>query len=50
MQIESLPKAEMLSHLGELVSTQDDKIATLRAEKKALWVLLAMTLIITFLN
>jgi hypothetical protein len=50
LNIDTLPKAEMASHLGEIVSTQDEKISRLRSEKRVLWVLLGLTLAVTFIS
>jgi hypothetical protein len=36
MDINTLPKDEMVSHIAEIVSTQDSSISTLKAERKIL--------------
>lgn len=49
MNLLSLPKDEMASHLGEVISNQDTTIDTLRAEVKVLQVVALILLSTTFL-
>ena len=42
MNINSLPKDEMTSHLAEVIHTQDSKIIGLHQEKRVLWILLGI--------
>ncbi len=44
MNIHTLPKDEMQSHLAEVIDTQDHQIDTLKTERKVLWYLLGITL------
>lgn len=42
MNITSLSKEEMTSHLAEVIDSQDSKILTLHQEKRMLWILLGI--------
>ena len=44
MNLNSLPKDELISHTAEIVTTQDHTIDTLRAEVKVLQVIAAILL------
>ena len=46
MNINTLPKDEMTSHLAEVIDSQDHKLINLHQERKILWLLLAS--VITF--
>ena len=49
MNVFSLPKDEMASHLGEVISNQDTTISTLRAEVKVLQVVALILVTTNFL-
>ena len=49
MNLSALPKAEMESHLAELIGDQDQQIDTLKSERKLLWLLLASVFAINLL-
>lgn len=40
MNIHTLPKDEMTSHLAEVIDSQDRKLIDLHQERKILWLLL----------
>ena len=42
MNINTLPRDEMASHLAEVIHTQDSKIINLHQEKRVLWILLGI--------
>lgn len=42
MNINSLNKDDMASHLAEVIDAQDSKIFNLHQEKKVLWILLGI--------
>ena len=42
MNINTLSKDEMASHLAEVIDSQDTKILNLHQEKKVLWILLGI--------
>ena len=41
MNINTLPRDEMASHLAEVIDSQDSKLIALHQEKRVLWLLLA---------
>ena len=45
MNINSLPKDEMASHLAEVIDTQDTKILNLHQERRALQLIAAVLLV-----
>ena len=42
MNITSLPKDEMTSHLADVIDSQDSKLIALHQEKRVLWILLGI--------
>lgn len=42
MNISTLTKDEMTSHLAEVIDSQDSKILALQQERRALWILLGI--------
>ena len=49
MNINTLTRDEMASHLAEVIDTQDAKILTLHQERRVLWLLLGMTTTLSIL-
>ena len=49
MNITTLSKDEMTSHLAEVLDDQDNQIDTLKTERKVLWYLLAFALTINLI-
>ena len=49
MNINTLTKDEMASHLADVIDSQDRQIGTLKSERTLLWYLLAFTLTFTIL-
>ena len=49
MNLNNINRDELISHTAEILSTQDDKIFTLLAERRILWTLLGISLIFHFL-
>ena len=49
MNLNNINRDELISHTAEILSTQDDKIFTLLAERRILVTLLGLSLIFHFL-
>ena len=49
MNINSVPKDEMTSHLGEVIDTQDSKIFNLYQERRVLFICVAFLFTSNFL-
>ena len=47
--VESLAKDEAISHMAEIVDSQDSKLVDLHAERRILWTAVAFFASITFL-